>query len=81
MQSENVDRIYYCHGLASYFDGNKDMIGALSAATIVEGNMVDYTRAPDKILASFKKAMSLRRKYLSSELAWAASLQLGLAWQ
>ena len=64
MQSANVERIYYCHGFASHFDGNKDKVRALSAAAIVDGNTVDYTLPPHKVFESFQKTMSARREYL-----------------
>jgi len=64
MQSANVDRIYYCHRFASHFDGNKDKIRALSAAAIIDGNTVDYTRPPHKVFESFQKVMSARKNYL-----------------
>ena len=50
MQSANVDRIYYCHGFASHFDGNKDKIRTLRAAAIVNWKALDYTHLTDKIL-------------------------------
>lgn len=64
IEGTNVDRIYYCHGFASHFDANKDKVRALSAAAIVDGNTVDYTRPPHKVFESFQKAMSARRNYL-----------------
>lgn len=63
LQSENVDRLFYCHGFASHFDKNKDKIRVLSAAATVDGKTVDYTLPPYKIFDSFQKAMSARRRY------------------
>ena len=64
MQSANVDRIFYCHGFASYFDANKDKVRVLSAAAIVDGKTVDYTLPPKNVFESFQKAMSGGRNYL-----------------
>jgi predicted esterase YcpF (UPF0227 family) len=64
IQGTNVDCIYYCHGFASHFDGNKDKIRALSAAAIVDGNTVDYTLSPHEVFASFTKALSPLKKCL-----------------
>ena len=64
LQEATADRIHYCHGFASYFDDNKDKIRTLSSAAIVDGNTVDYTLSPHLVFASFKKAISPRKKCL-----------------
>lgn len=57
LHTESVGHTNYCHGFASYFDGNKDKIRTISEAAMVDGNTVDYTLSPPEVFASFTKSL------------------------